>query len=241
MRTLRLGLAQINTTVGDLEGNAAKVLEYVERARAQGVDLVSFPELTITGYPPEDLLLRPQFIEDNVAALKRMAEGCRGITAVVGFVDSNEDIYNAAADHPRRPTGGRLPQALLAQLRRLRREPLLPERQPLPGLRDGRRRRGRERLRGHLVPRRPDAGPGPGRRSGDRQHQRLALPRGQAPLPRADAGHPRLGLRASSSATRTRSADRTSWSSTAPAWCSVPRANCWQGGGLRGGAAWCTT
>jgi NAD+ synthase (glutamine-hydrolysing) len=97
MRTLRLGLAQINTTIGDLEGNAAKVLEYVERARAQGVDLVSFPELTITGYPPEDLLLRPQFIEDNVATLKRVVEGCRGITAVVGFVDSNEDIYNAAA------------------------------------------------------------------------------------------------------------------------------------------------
>jgi NAD+ synthase (glutamine-hydrolysing) len=97
MRTLRLGLAQINTTIGDLEGNAAKILEYVERARAQGVDLISFPELTITGYPPEDLLLRPQFIEDNVAALKRVAEGCRGITAVVGFVDSNEDIYNAAA------------------------------------------------------------------------------------------------------------------------------------------------
>ena len=97
MRNLRLGLAQINTTVGDLEGNAAKVMEYVERARAQGVDLVSFPELTITGYPPEDLLLRPQFIEDNVATLRRVAEGCRGITAVVGFVDSNEDIYNAAA------------------------------------------------------------------------------------------------------------------------------------------------
>ena len=97
MRTLRVGLAQINTTIGDLEGNAAKVLEYVERARAQGVDLISFPELTITGYPPEDLVLRPQFIEDNVATLRRVAEGCRGITAVVGFVDSNEDIYNAAA------------------------------------------------------------------------------------------------------------------------------------------------
>jgi NAD+ synthase (glutamine-hydrolysing) len=97
MRTLRLGLAQINTTIGDLEGNAAKILEYVERARVQGVDLVSFPELTITGYPPEDLLLRPQFIEDNVVALRRVAEACKGITAVVGFVDSNEDIYNAAA------------------------------------------------------------------------------------------------------------------------------------------------
>jgi NAD+ synthase (glutamine-hydrolysing) len=97
VRTLRLGLAQINTTIGDLEGNAAKILEYVERARGQGVDLISFPELTITGYPPEDLLLRPQFIQDNVATLKRVVEGCRGITAVVGFVDSNEDIYNAAA------------------------------------------------------------------------------------------------------------------------------------------------
>jgi NAD+ synthase (glutamine-hydrolysing) len=97
MRTLRLGLAQVNTTIGDLEGNAAKVLEYVDRARAQGVDLISFPELTITGYPPEDLLLRPQFIEDNVGTLRRVVEGCRGITAVVGFVDSNEDIYNAAA------------------------------------------------------------------------------------------------------------------------------------------------
>ena len=97
MRTLRLGLAQINTTIGDLKGNAAKILEYVERARAQGVDLISFSELTITGYPPEDLLLRPQFIEDNVVALRRVAEACKGITAVVGFVDSNEDIYNAAA------------------------------------------------------------------------------------------------------------------------------------------------
>jgi NAD+ synthase (glutamine-hydrolysing) len=97
MRSLRLGLAQINTTVGDLEGNAAKVMQYVERARAQGVDLVSFPELTITGYPPEDLLLRPQFIQDNLATLRRVAEGCRGITVVVGFVDSNEDTYNAAA------------------------------------------------------------------------------------------------------------------------------------------------
>lgn len=72
MRTLRLGLAQINTTVGDLEGNVAKVLEYVGRARELGVDLVSFPELTITGYPPEDLLLRPRFIDDNLAALERV-------------------------------------------------------------------------------------------------------------------------------------------------------------------------
>jgi NAD+ synthase (glutamine-hydrolysing) len=94
---LRLGLAQINTTVGDLDGNAAKVLDYVGRARELGVDVLSFPEMTITGYPPEDLLLRPQFIHDNLAVLQRVVKGCRGITAVVGFVDRDRDIYNAAA------------------------------------------------------------------------------------------------------------------------------------------------
>jgi NAD+ synthase (glutamine-hydrolysing) len=97
VRTLRLGLAQINTTVGDLDGNAAKVLEYVARARELGVDLISFPEMTITGYPPEDLLLRPSFIRDNLAVLQQVVQGCQGITAVVGFVDRDHDVYNAAA------------------------------------------------------------------------------------------------------------------------------------------------
>src|SRR3990167_6556883 len=97
MRTLRVGLAQINTTIGDLDGNVAKVLEYVARARELGVDIVSFPELTVTGYPPEDLLLRPQFVRDNLEALKAVVKGCAGITAVVGFVDLNDDIFNAAA------------------------------------------------------------------------------------------------------------------------------------------------
>jgi NAD+ synthase (glutamine-hydrolysing) len=97
MRTLRVGLAQINTTVGDLEGNVAKVLEYVERARDLGVDIVSFPELTVTGYPPEDLLLRPSFVRDNRAALEAVVKGCGGMTAVVGFVDADGGIYNSAA------------------------------------------------------------------------------------------------------------------------------------------------
>ena len=86
-KTLRVGLAQINTTIGDLEGNVRKALEYAERARELGVDVVSFPELTVTGYPPEDLLLRSQFVRDNVAALEGMVGACRGITVVVGFVD----------------------------------------------------------------------------------------------------------------------------------------------------------
>ena len=104
MRTLRVGLAQINTTVGDLEGNVAKALQYVERARDLGVDIVSFPELTVTGYPPEDLLLRPSFVRDNLEALEAVVKGCGGITAVVGFVDlpggrqgGDGDIYNSAA------------------------------------------------------------------------------------------------------------------------------------------------
>jgi NAD+ synthase (glutamine-hydrolysing) len=98
MQKLRVALGQINTTIGDLEGNVAKVLEYVERARSLGVDVVSFPELTVTGYPPEDLLLRPAFIRDNLQALQKLALRCGGITAVVGFVDQEDGaIYNAAA------------------------------------------------------------------------------------------------------------------------------------------------
>ena len=97
VRKLRVGLAQINTTVGDLEGNVAKVLDFVVRARGLGVDVISFPELTVTGYPPEDLLLRPSFVRDNREALEAVVNGCGGITAVTGFVDLDGGIYNAAA------------------------------------------------------------------------------------------------------------------------------------------------
>ncbi len=98
MHKLRVGLAQINTTVGDLEGNVQKVLAYLDRARELAVDVVSFPELTVTGYPPEDLLLRPSFVRDNLDALQSVVRGCGGITAVLGFVDLDDgDIYNAAA------------------------------------------------------------------------------------------------------------------------------------------------
>src|SRR3990170_9093977 len=73
MRSLRVGLGQINATVGDLDGNVAKMLEYAARARDQGCDLVAFPELAVTGYPPEDLLLRRSFILDNLRAVERLA------------------------------------------------------------------------------------------------------------------------------------------------------------------------
>ena len=97
MRRFRVALAQINTTVGDLEGNTAKILGRVEEAREMGADLVAFPELAITGYPPEDLLFKPQFITDNRRQLDKVVENSQGIAVVVGFVDADDDIYNAAA------------------------------------------------------------------------------------------------------------------------------------------------
>ena len=97
VRKFRVSLAQINPTVGDIPGNTAKILEYVERAREAQADLVAFPELAITGYPPEDLVFKPSFVRDNVAAMQRVVEVSRGMAVVVGYVEPNSDIYNAAA------------------------------------------------------------------------------------------------------------------------------------------------
>jgi NAD+ synthase (glutamine-hydrolysing) len=94
---LRIALAQLNPTVGDLEGNLAKLIEAYDRADALGCDVIAYPELSITGYPPEDLVLKPRFVADNLATLERFAAHTRGCAAVVGFVDSDRDIYNAAA------------------------------------------------------------------------------------------------------------------------------------------------
>jgi len=96
-RTLRLALGQINSTVGDLQGNADKIIKVIGQSRKMGVDLVVFPELSLPGYPPEDLLLNPAFVRGNLEALKRVARATREITAVVGFADMRDDIYNAAA------------------------------------------------------------------------------------------------------------------------------------------------
>ena len=97
MRRLRIGMAQINTTVGDFAGNTQKILKFVDEARSLGVDLITFPELAICGYPPEDLLLKPHFIEENLRFLDKVVAGSSGLTIVVGFVDAKDDIYNAAA------------------------------------------------------------------------------------------------------------------------------------------------
>src|SRR6266487_856764 len=97
MRILRIALAQVNTIVGDFQGNAALVRRGVEAAQDAKADLVVFPELTLTGYPPEDLVLRSQFIDDNLKVLREVVRTIKGIAAVVGFVDRGEDLYNAAA------------------------------------------------------------------------------------------------------------------------------------------------
>ncbi len=97
MRTLRISMAQINPTVGDLKGNRDKIIAGILRAKKFGADIVAFTELAVTGYPPEDLLLKPQFVKDNLRTLREITKAARGITAVVGFVDLNEYLYNAAA------------------------------------------------------------------------------------------------------------------------------------------------
>jgi NAD+ synthetase len=95
---LRLALAQVNATVGDIAGNVRKILSACDRAKEAGARLVVFPEMVVTGYPPEDLLLRASFLEENLAAGRKVAGSVRGITAVVGFADRDAKgrAYNAA-------------------------------------------------------------------------------------------------------------------------------------------------
>ena len=96
---MRVAMAQINSTVGDLEGNAEKIMEYMGEAKKHQADIVVFPELSITGYPPQDLLYEKVFIRKNKEVLRRIIETSTGIIGVVGFVDSetNGNLYNAAA------------------------------------------------------------------------------------------------------------------------------------------------
>jgi NAD+ synthase (glutamine-hydrolysing) len=94
---LRVALCQLNTRVGDLSGNVDRIVDALRHAEAEGCDLAVFPELALTGYPPEDLLLKPGFVADNRAALDEVAAASSECAAVVGFVDSGLDLHNAAA------------------------------------------------------------------------------------------------------------------------------------------------
>ena len=100
MPTIRVGLAQINPVVGDLPGNVARIIAAMADAESRGCDVLALPELAVTGYPPEDLLLRPSFVRDNVAALDEVVAGSGRCVTIVGFVDPGADpglIHNAAA------------------------------------------------------------------------------------------------------------------------------------------------
>ncbi|MBI4709997.1 MAG: NAD+ synthase, partial [Nitrospirae bacterium] len=105
MKTLRMALAQMNPTVGDLSGNVKKIIAGIKKARDLRADIIAFPELAVTGYPPEDLLLKPQFIKDNIDALNKIIAASKDIISIAGFVDENiigsynvsNGIHNAAA------------------------------------------------------------------------------------------------------------------------------------------------
>jgi NAD+ synthase (glutamine-hydrolysing) len=97
MSCVRIGLAQMNATVGAIEANVQRIRAGLDAARSADVDIVAFPELSVCGYPPEDLLLKPAFIEANRAAIEELAPATTGLTAVIGFADRRFDLFNAAA------------------------------------------------------------------------------------------------------------------------------------------------
>ncbi len=97
LEPLRCALAQINSTVGDIAGNADRIAAATVQARERGAALVVFPELALTGYPPEDLLLKPHFLDEAAAALEQLATQAVDVVAVVGFPERADDVYNSAA------------------------------------------------------------------------------------------------------------------------------------------------
>jgi NAD+ synthase (glutamine-hydrolysing) len=97
MSILRIGLGQLNATVGAIDANTAAIRTRLHEARTLGVDVVAFPELAVCGYPPEDLLLKPSFVAANREAVDELAADTEGMTAIVGFVDRHFDLFNAAA------------------------------------------------------------------------------------------------------------------------------------------------
>ena len=168
-------------------------LDAYDRAEAAGCDIVAFPELSITGYPPEDLVLKPGFVADNEAALgqaRRPHPPLRGRRRLRRR--GPRPVQRRRGLRQRR--GARhVPQAAAAELRRVRRGPLLHARQrdrPARAVRHRRRQGRHQHLRGHVEPRRPARRAGRRRRRAGDQHQRLAVPPRQGRLPRADAGHP---------------------------------------------------
>ena len=233
---MRIALAQVNATVGDLDGNADLLVEWTAGRRRRAPAIVVFPEMMLTGYPVEDLALRASFVDASIAATQAAArrladEGLGGVAVVTGYLDrqagaqarvglpTGSPLDAAALLHARRG-GGHLGEAPPAELRRLRRVPVLRARQHaagLPAARCGRRarRRGRRDLRGPVAGRRPGRGDPRRRRGAAGGAQRVAVRAGQGrhPAGAVPAAGPRGGRGAG--LRRTWSAARTSWSSTA--------------------------
>ena len=97
MNKFRIALAQINSVVGDLSGNSKKIFDYIDKAKQSDCDMVVFPELAITGYPPEDLIFRDSFVKANIEKMKDIVKSSTDIIIVVGFIDSKDKIYNAVS------------------------------------------------------------------------------------------------------------------------------------------------
>ena len=184
---LRLALAQIDTRVGDLEGNVAKIAEQIAAARDAGAELVLFPELAVTGYPPEDLLLKEHFLQAATEAVAELAREAEGIVGAGRLPGARRRRLQRARGAGRGRAAGRLPQVGAAELRRLRRAALLPGRRGRRRAPARRRAARPDHLRGHLDARPARLRRGAGRRGADPQRLRLAVPRAQGPRPRADA------------------------------------------------------
>ncbi|MCX6511338.1 MAG: NAD+ synthase [Actinobacteria bacterium] len=107
MPTLRVGLAQLNTVVGDIDGNASRIIELIAEANTSGCDVVAFPELAITGYPPEDLLLRSGFVADVGRALDRIVASTGTCTTIVGYVEQGSETRNGTNNHGEEIAGAR--------------------------------------------------------------------------------------------------------------------------------------
>ena len=189
-RRLRLAMAQINVVVGDLDGNAAKIIEWMDKARAMEADIVTFPELALTGYPPEDLLLKPQFVEANLKVLDDVRRAATGLTAIVGFVNRRDDIYNAAAILGDGQLAGVYHKAYLPNYGVFDEFRLLSGRQAFPSGPDRRCANRSEHLRGHLVSGWSGCRSDSGRCRGAYQHLILPIPCREAALEGEDAGDP---------------------------------------------------
>ena len=209
---MRLALAQMNSVVGDLDGNAAAIVAQLAEARDAGADLVIFPELAVTGYPPEDLLLRPAFIR----AARRAG---RASSPAATHGDRRARRRAAPRRRPlqrllrarRRRDPRRLPQALPAELRRLRREPLLRARATTCCCCGSATwSRASTICEDIWQPGPADDRPRPRGRAARRQHLRLAVPRRQGPRARGDAPRPGARQLVLRRATATWSAGRTS-------------------------------